>query len=143
MKNKIDFYSKITIAIVLALLTSQLLVKEVFLGYSPRIRSDLADVVMEKGLALINIDNYLALFKGKSGSNLAKSEEEAKKELEKVSLKATLVKGVYAKETENAAFIEVNMNEVSWVEIPYQKASGETIMLRIPQGTKPPASGMF
>ncbi len=143
MKNKIDFYSKITIAIVLALLTSQLLVKEVFLGYSPRIRPDLADVVMEKGLALINIDNYLALFKGKSGSNLAKSEEEAKKELEKVSLKATLVKGVYAKETENAAFIEVNMNEVSWVEIPYQKASGETIMLRIPQGTKPPASGMF
>jgi len=143
MKNKIDFYSKITIAIVLALLTSQLLVKEVFLGYSPRIRSDLADVVMEKGLALINIDNYLALFKGKSGSNLAKSEEEAKKELEKVSLKATLVKGVYAKETENAAFIEVNMNEVSWVEIPYQKASGETIMLRIPQGTKPPAPGLF
>jgi len=98
---------------------------------------------MEKGLALINIDNYLALFKGKSGSNLAKSEEEAKKELEKVSLKATLVKGVYAKETENAAFIEVNMNEVSWVGIPYQKASGETIMLRIPQVTKPPASGMF
>ena len=148
MKNKIDFYSRITIGLVLALLTSQLLVKEVFLGYTPRIRPDLADIVVEKTLTLVNIDNYLALFRGKptelpQTGTIAKTPAQAKQELAKVPFKPTIVKGVYAKETADASLIEMRFSEVEWVKVKYQKKDGTIIDLNIPKGTQPPPAGMF
>lgn len=148
MKSKIDFYSKITIALVAALLTSQLLVREVFLGYSPRIRPDIADVLVEKSLALINIDNYLAFFRGKPSSlpeteQPAKTAQQAKQELAQIPFKETLIKGVYAKETEDAVLTEVKFEEVDWIDVSYQRASGEVTTIRIPKGQTPPPPGLF
>lgn len=148
MKTKIDFYSRITIALVAALLTSQLLVREVFLGYSPRIRPDLADVLVERSLALINIDNYLAFFRGKPETlpetgKLAKTPEQARQELAGIPFRETFIKGVLAKETDNASLIQVTMDEVEWVEIPYSRANGELTTIKIPKGQAPPPPGLF
>ena len=44
---------------------------------------------------------------------------------------------------QEAGLIQMRFEEVDWVEVPYQKANGQTIMLKIPKGTQPPPAGMF
>ena len=145
MRNRIDLYSRVSVAIVLALLTSQLLVQEVFLGYSPRVRTDLADRVVETSLAMINFDNYRNFFRRDSNieSTLAQNEAEAHDQLDKISFKPTVIKGVYARETENAVETRINIPEIDWIEIDYQKKDGSTVKVKIPRGTDTPPPGLF
>lgn len=145
MMNKFHIYARITVALVAALLTSQLLVQEVFLGATPNVRPDVADRLVEKSLALINVDNYIAFFRGKNNQSntIAKNEEDAKNKLKSVGFQPTLVKGVYAKEIQNAALFEIRIPEVDWVPVSYTKADGEVIQLYIPRGEQPPPPGLF
>lgn len=143
MRNKIDLYSRIAIALVFALLLSNFLNKNVFIASTPKIRPDLADTVVEKTLALVNIDTYLSLFRGRPTENIAKTKDTAKKELAKETLKSTLIPGVYAKETPDASLTEMHFEEVQWQSVPYIRANGEQIMINIPKGSTPPPPGMF
>ena len=149
MRNKIDLYSRISVAIVLAFLTSQLLVQEVFLSYSPSIRPDLADRVVETSLAFVNIDNYRNFFAGQReertdfSATLASNETEALDHLGQVNFTPTIIRGVYAKETGNAALYRINVKEIDWVEIFYEKKDGTIERIKIPRGTQPPPPGMF
>ena len=147
MRNRIDLYSRVSVAIVLALLTSQLLVQEVFLGYSPRVRPDLADRVVETTLALVNFDNYRNFFNREERTDytkaLANNENEAREQLDRVSFQPTVIKGVYAKETGNAYMTRINVYEIDWVTVDYQRKDGSMIKLEIPRGTDTPPPGMF
>ncbi|MBI4136812.1 hypothetical protein HY469_02005 [Candidatus Roizmanbacteria bacterium] len=147
MRNRIDLYSRVSVAIVLALLTSQLLVQEVFLGYSPRVRPDLADRLVETTLTLVNFDNYSNIFNRDSGTDytkaLASNENEAIEQLDHVPFQSTVIKGVYAKETGNAYMSRINVHEVDWVTVDYQRKDGSMIKLEIPRGTQPPPPGLF
>ena len=144
MRNKIDLYSRISIAIVLAFLTSELLVQEVFLARSPQIRTDFADRVVETSLAFVNVDNYASLFQGKGFFNHdPQSPGSIEDSLADAPLLPTAIKGVYAKETENASHVDIFYDEVDWVEIFYEKKDGTIEKIKIPKGTQPPPPGLF
>ncbi|MCR4263215.1 MAG: hypothetical protein NUV98_00665 [Candidatus Roizmanbacteria bacterium] len=145
MRNRIDLYSRVSVAIVLAMLTSQLLVQEVFLGYSPRVRTDLADRVVETSLAMVNFDNYRTMFSKnrEAETAIAQSPEEALEQLAKVPYKKTLISGVYAKETGNAHLTRINVQEIDWVSVDYQKRDGTIITVEIPRGGQKPEPGLY
>lgn len=131
--NKFHLYTRITIALVAALVMAEFLMQDVFVAGTPRVRPDLADSLVRRTMALINIDNYVAFFRGDRGSdNLASSDYQP-----------TIIKGVYAKETEDISLMEVRVDEVDWVEVSYLKKDGTTEMIKIPAGTQPPPPGLF
>ena len=142
----ISRYSKILVAFVLAIVASELLVKEVFLGYSPQVRPDLADHVVERSMALINTDNYIAFF---SGENRPPSKREQKeniaqyKEVTEQTPAVQIVPGVYAKETAEGQYTDVNYHEIQWVEVEYARANGQVEVIKIPAGVEPPPPGLF
>lgn len=151
--KKIDFYSRIAIVLVLALLGSEFLVRQVFLGYSPRVRPDLADVVVEKSLALINLDNYRNLFRRNSTQNIASRPQvssfdpaEFQARLGKpVVIPQTIMdevkalpriqiaKGVYAQESEKMTLTTINYDEIEWETITYTTKSGNSYRFRVPK----------
>ena len=144
MRNRIDLYSRISVAIVLAFITSQLLVQEVFLAHSPNIRPDIADRVVETSLAFINIDNYIAFFKGNDfGPRDPSSPGNIQRNLAEQTLQPTAIKGVYAKENEYARHTEIIHDEIDWIEIFYERKDGTIEKIRIPRGTEPPPPGLF
>lgn len=151
MRNKIDFYARILIALVVALLSSELLAREVFVGSTPRVRPDLADSLVTKTLTLVNIDNLRNLLRKAPSSPVAvlpksgkiKTAEQAKQELATMPFTPTGIKGVYAKDTEDAGMVEMRLEEVDWVTVFYEQKDGSIIQLRIPRGTNPPPSGLF
>lgn len=144
MRNKIHIYSRISLAIVLAFLTSELLVQEVFLAETPRIRQDLADRVVNTSLAFVNIDNYRNLFQGQGFFQKdPNSPQSIRDSLAKTPLNPTAIKGVYAKETDNAEQIEIIYDEVDWVQMTYVKKDGTTEIIQIPAGTEPPPPGLY
>jgi len=130
--NKFHLYTRMTIAIVGALVISEFLIQDVFVASTPRVRPDLADHFVTQTMALINVDNYIAFFSGKKNNNLESSE-----------YKPTIIKGVYAKETEDISLMEVRVDEVDWVQVPYTKKNGTTEMIKIPAGTDAPPPGLF
>lgn len=146
MFRRFEPYSKIFIALVLALLTSQLLVREVFLGYSPALRLDIADRFVETTLALVNVDNYLAFFRGRDETPLPPGVPTPTPgvfdRLAGVPPRQ-IVKGVYAKETDEAAVTEIHYNEIEWVEYPYVRNDGTRVTIRVPKGQQPPPVGLF
>lgn len=133
--SKLHIYARLMAAIVAAILVSNLLVQDVFIGATPNVRTDFADRLVERSLAFINIDNYIAFFGGNRGS--------VDPDIAKVPYTPTLVRGVYAKETARTHLTEVRYDEVQWVEVPYVRKSGKTEMIKIPAGTTPPAPGLF
>lgn len=145
MRNRIDLYSRISVAIVLAFLTSQLLVQEVFLAKSPNIRRDFSDRLVETTLALINVDNYIAFFRGEGAfrDGDPSSPGQIQKDLAEKPFQPTAIKGVYAKETDYAKETEIVYDEVEWIEIFYQKKDGSIEKIKIPNGTAPPPPGLF
>jgi hypothetical protein len=144
MRNKIDLYSRISIALVLAFLTSELLVQEVFLARSPNIRPDFSDRLVETSLAFVNIDNYRSLFQG--NGFFRKDENSPRLIEENLASKPfiqTGIKGVYARETEKAKQTEIVYDEIDWVEIFYETKSGTMEKIKIPRGTEPPPPGLY
>lgn len=112
---------------------SEFLTQDVFVANTPRVRPDLADHLVTQTMALINVDNYIAFFSGKKrNDNLANAEYQP-----------TIIKGVYAKETEDTSLMEVRVDEVDWTEVSYTKQDGTTEMIKIPAGTQPPPPGLF
>lgn len=146
MFKRLEPYSKILIALVAALLTSQLLVREVFLGYSPTVRTDLADRLVERSLALVNIDRYLALFRGNQQPPGVPGQitpvPSFRDRLAAIPPRQ-LVKGVYAKESDEGALTEVRFYEIEWEFVPYQKRDGTTVTIKVPKGQAPPPPGLF
>ena len=130
--NNFHKYTRITIALVGALVMAEFLMQDVFVAGTPRVRPDLADHLVNQTMALINIDNYVAFFTGRRNANIAND-----------PYTPTIVKGVYAQETESTSVLEIRVDEVDWTKVPYTKKDGTTIMLKIPAGTQPPAPGLF
>lgn len=131
-------YARIMVAILLAFLASEIMVKEVFLGYTPQVRPDLANRVVDSTLALVNIDSYRAWINGET-----RQERINRLALEQENYTNTITPGVYAKETSTASELYINVEEVEWVTIPYVKKNGETINLNIPAGVEPPPPGLL
>ena len=134
MRGRFHSFTKITIALVAALVTAEFLMQDVFVASTPRVRPDLADHLVEQTLALVNVDNYIAFFRG---------DNRVPDNIASVSSQPTLIKGVYAKESEDTSVMEVKVNEVEWQDIQYTKKDGSTITLKIPAGTEPPPPGLF
>ncbi|MBI4129870.1 hypothetical protein HY468_00990 [Candidatus Roizmanbacteria bacterium] len=147
MFRRFEPYSKILIALVLALLTSQLLVREVFLGYSPALRPDIADRFVETALALINVDNYLAFFRGRENQTPLPlgAPTPTPNILDQLAAipPRQIVKGVYAKETEDVAYTEIHYNEIEWVNYPYRRNDGTQVTIQVPRGQQAPPAGLF
>ena len=143
--SKFHLYTRITIALVGALVMSEFLIQDVFVASTPRVRPDLADHLVTQTLALVNIDNYIAFFRGNKNNTtlVASNENDAKEKLKKVPFGPTLIKGVYAKEIENASVIEIRVPEIDWVPVSYTKVNGEVVQLYIPRGEEPPPPGLF
>lgn len=131
--DRFHLFTRITIAIVGALVMSEFLIQDVFVASTPRVRPDLADHLVTETLALINVDNYMAFFSGKTRDNSIASKD----------FQPTIIRGVYAKEDSTTSAMQVRVDEVQWTQVPYIKKDGTTIMLKIPSGTQPPPPGLF
>lgn len=138
----IRIYSKVAVALVAAVLTSQLLVREVFLGYTPRVRADLADRLVERSIALINLDRYPLFNRQREIQRLPADIASLTKQFAEMPARA-LVPGVYAKEVDGASYTEIHFEQVDWVEIEYRRKNGERETIKIPRGTAPPPEGLF
>lgn len=137
----IRIYSKVAVALVAAVLTSQLLVREVFLGYTPRVRTDLADRLVERSIALINLDRYPPFNRGTTRPRIADTATLAE---QFATLPArAIIPGVYAKEIEGASYTEIHFEQIDWVEIQYRRKNGMIETIKIPRGTAPPPEGIF
>lgn len=137
--SKLHIYTRILVAFVAAILASEFLVREVFISATPNVRHDLADRLVERSLALVNIDNYIAFFRGQQGgpsTNIALQHDPE-------PYRPTFIKGVYAKETETESITQVRYDEVEWIDIDYQRADGTVETIKIPRGTNPPPPGLF
>lgn len=146
-KFNIKTYLRVLVAIIASLLITQFLIREVFLGYSPKIRPDLANNLIEKTLALFNKDTYVTFVENLKKKDSAKdtqiNQSAALKELDSKPYVPTIIKGVYAKESTHAVLFEARINEVDWVSVPYTKKDGSIVMINIPVGTQPPSPGLF
>jgi hypothetical protein len=138
-KDKLQLYTRITIALVAAIITMEFLQQNVFVASTPRIRPDLADKLVEKSLALINVDSYISFFRDDS------DEKKVKRLMDSVANvpKRQIVPGVYAAESEYGVYLEVNEKEINFNSLQYQKKDGSIITLEVPEGMEPPPPGLF
>ncbi len=134
ISGKFHLYTRITVALVAAILVSEFLVQDVFLGATPAVRPDVADRLVERTLAFVNIDNYTAFFR---------RDRNRSSDIASMPFSTTVVRGVYAKENETTSVVQVKVDEVDWIEVPYTRNDGTVIQLRIPRGTNPPPPGLF
>lgn len=130
-------------ALLLAFAVSELLIREVYISYTPRVRPDLASHLKERAIALTKRSTYLALIGKEQRPEPLRLSPQEKKELENKPYSPTFIKGIYAKETANASMVEIKHSEVHWVPISYTKKDGSVITLYIPEGTQPPEAGLF
>jgi len=140
--TKIHIVSRVLVALVAALLISELLVRDVFLGYTPTVRADLADRLVERTLATVNIDTYVSYFTDTDNPRPQLDPDTFKERLAEAP--ATLiVKGVYAKDTQLGTLTEVHYDEIKWNEVDYRRKAGTTQTIRIPEHIQPPPPGLF
>jgi hypothetical protein len=143
--SKLHMYTRILVAFVGAILVSEFLVRDVFLGATPNVRPDLADRFVERTLALVNVDNYLALFRrgAATTNNIANNTPASGEQSVEEPLRPTLIRGVYAKETSTEVITEIHYEEVQWVDVDYTTKDGTVEKIKIPAGTQPPPPGLF
>lgn len=124
--NKKIFYSKILGALILTYFFSQFLSKEVFLGYSPRIRPFLGRylIARAKEIYFTKFSFFANLFYQKPADKL-----------EHIPFKE-VAKGIYAKSEGNVTHTLIKENEVEWVEYNYI-IKGKKIKIKVPKGQKP------
>lgn len=140
--GKIHIISKFMVALVGALAISELLVKDVFIGYTPSVRPDLADRLVTRTLAAVNADTYISFFTDRGKPRPSLDGETLKERLSEVPPQQ-IVAGVYAKESNDGTITEIHYDEIQWIEVPYRRKSGEVVVIKIPKGTVPPPPGLF
>lgn len=131
MKNK--FYLKIVFVFFLSFIVSSFLIKEVFLGESPVLRSNLLSHLSLKlaDLARIESKRLISLFK--KPANLKQELKEAPFDM--------ITKGVYGKAKGNYSYTEVRLNEIEWVEYTFD-IKDKKIKIKFPKGQTPPTQQM-
>jgi hypothetical protein len=140
--GKIHIISKYLAALVAAFLVSELLVRDVFLGYSPTVRPDLADRLVNRTIAFANLDTYINFFSEEDTPPGAINFEEFKQQIATLP-RTQIVKGVYAVETDTGTLTEIQFEEIEWQSLEYRRKDGTRVTIRIPKGTSPPPPGAF
>lgn len=140
--SKIHIISKFLVAVIAALIISDILVKDVFVGDTPAVRTDVADRLVTRTLAAVNIDTYISFFSDNGNPRPDLSPETLKDRLANVPPQ-TIAKGVYAKESDDGVITEIHYDEIEWQEFPYRKADGTIVSIKVPKGTVPPPPGLF
>lgn len=132
-------YIKIFSIFVITFAATSLLINNVFLGYSPKIRENFPEYIASK------IGNYFSQIRSianKSPQKDSSNDEKAVVEVLKKSLQP-VTKGVRAAQSGNVSYTEYKLNEVEWVVINYILTSGKTISVKYPKGTTPPPRYIF
>lgn len=134
LKNKVFFYLKLFLILVLVYFVSLVLIKDIFLANSPKIRPDLG------GYFLAKINNTKENILAKLNFNLFPSFNTSNQNRDETTnfLKNNLksiAKGVSAYTDENGITHRVyTLNEVEWEEIKYTLKDGRQVTLKIPKG---------
>lgn len=131
LDNRLGSYLKIGSSLLMAFFLSTLLIKDVFIGYSPTIRPDLAQYLGDKYL---NKNFYASLFQQ---NNNSLSEEMLKRTLKPIS------KGVSASTFNNASYTQYTVNEVEWIAQSLTLSDGRVIKVSYPKGSSPPTAALF
>lgn len=142
ISSKLHIITKGAVAFVAALMISEVLVKDVFLGYTPTVRQDVADRLVDRSIAMANLDTYLSYFDDRSKPRPAVDPQTLIERLAEIPSQQ-IVPGVYAKESDEGYVTEIKYNEITWKDVPYRTNAGMIITIRIPEGTEPPPPGLF
>ena len=140
--SKIHLITKGLVAFVAAVMISEFLVDDVFLGYTPTVRTDVADRIVTRSIAAANIDTYLSYFQDKSKPRPSLDGQTLIQRLAEIPSQQ-IVPGVYAKESDEGSLTEIKYYEIRWKEVPYRRTGGSIETIRIPEGTEPPPPGLF
>ncbi|NTU47258.1 hypothetical protein HGA88_06535 [Candidatus Roizmanbacteria bacterium] len=127
MKNVLFHYLKITGILVFAFLISSMLLDGFFLNNSPILRKNAPQYLVKRILLIPDqAKNYIARLTSPNYDKLLKDVSST-----------TVAKGVYAKQTEKATYIEYHLNQVDWIEYTFI-VNGKTIKIKSPKGSIPP-----
>lgn len=146
MRNiKFSLYIRIFLVLALSFLFSRLLVKDVFLANTPKIRPHLDKYLAEKlrNTAEDIRTNFVALL-----PNFLKSKQEQDKQ-NAIALAEFLKKnlqpvasGVKANTVGSSSLIEYKINEVEWQEYTFN-INGREVKIKAPKGSNPPPKELF
>lgn len=139
--NKKLFYTKILIVLVLGLGVVKILVPEIFLANTPRIKPNIDKyIVFRVNKSLENGSSFIArIFNWKSEPSqeqLAQTVQTAEELLKDIPFKQ-MTKGVYAKSNNNISYTMVRDNEIDWVEYSFD-IKGKQVKIKVPKGEQPP-----
>jgi hypothetical protein len=129
---KIKFYSKIVLILVFVFFLSSFLGKNLFLSYTPKIRTSFfADI---RNLIKVKTGIFLSYFN--KPNNLAKTSSESNKEQIYDNLMKNLKpvgKGVEAATYQNYSYIKVDPKKVEWTEIEIKNQDGTFRKINVPK----------
>lgn len=140
--NKKLFYTKILIVLVLGLVAVRILVPEIFLANTPRIKPNLDKYIAFRVNNLLERgNNFIArIFNRKSEPSqeqLVQTVQTAEDSLKNIPFKQ-MTKGVYAKSNNNISYTIVRDNEIDWVEYSFD-IKGKQVKIKVPRGEQPPS----
>lgn len=162
--NKYINLGKIFFVLLISFFVSNLMIGNVFLADTPRVRPNLDQYFIAKIVS--TKDNFLAKFSfdfslpkfnlalngsnSDSGStsnwfsnnNSGTGTRQAKMDFLKSTLKP-ITKGVSAASKDGYNYIEFRMNEIEWVRITYTLKNGKVVNIQYPKGTNPPPQAIY
>jgi hypothetical protein len=135
MKTKI-FYGKIVLVLVFSFLISKLLLNEIFIIQTPKIRPNLGYYLIAKvsNVLKVGTKTLISFF-------IKEKTPETDDMLKDVPLRP-IVKGVYGKSRGNYSYTLIKTNEIEWVEYTFN-IHGKTMKLKVPKGQNPPSQKML
>jgi len=139
--GKIKHYGLIAFVMMLSLLISGIMSKEVFIANSPTIRPHLGLYLAARMKNMMApASSFIAKLRGKGGPAKDKSVNDRFSELGSVPF-SDVAKGVAAKEQNGVAEVRYELDKIKWVEYTFTKRDGSTIVIKIPEGQNPPPAG--
>lgn len=138
------FYFKIVGAMVISFILSHVFIKEIFIGFSPRIRPNLPDYLAKKistpllFLSSVVSDGIRSITKKNTNvSSLEGSPQVLVQSLQDLPFN-TIQKGVYGKEDGQITYILIKEKEVNWQEYNVS-INGKNIKILVPKGEEQPS----
>lgn len=130
--HKIVKYLKIAAGCMLAFFIAQLLVRHVFVSYSPEVRPKLGTYLAKQFERNKNKLNPLAWFKPETEQQKIYS----RGSLEQIS--EYIAPGVKAATDDGISYTEYTLDEVEWIRYTYTNKDGEQIEIEVPKGRNVP-----
>ncbi len=146
MIDKIKRFFFIIFILVTSYLVSGILAKELFLNNTQIIRPHLPSYLAMRFQNLTSpVSTFIAKLQGRGASNGgkdAKTIEERYAGIENVAF-SQVATGVAARERDGIAEVKYDLDNIKWIEYTYTTRSGTTIVIKVPEGQKPPPNGVL